>query len=316
MRPTAAVAAPLRRATIRAILRSNVNPPEANAEPVPPVVAAAPLPVPAPVMSTARAALRILGETALYRVRKHEANNLLGTLSLLLARGAPLSDLVLRTLFAAVLNLLVYLLNDLGDVQLDLATPGKDRGKTEFLRQHRPAAWLALGTMFAVLVVVGLLHSWLLCAAAVGTTAIVGAYTFWLKRQPFVDVGLMLLCGFSVTLCGVREADLSRSLMLAGFLGLVSACFQVLQVTRDVEADRTAGVRTTAAVLGPRGAAWLFRGLTVATAASAFLGPRSLAGLGLALALLLPVDPRRAARSWDLARVLFGAVWIAMLVGV
>ncbi|HEY3358244.1 MAG TPA: UbiA family prenyltransferase [Polyangia bacterium] len=269
----------------------------------------------APRVSLGRAALRILGDTALYRIRKHEANNLIATLSLLIARGAPLGDLLVRTAFAALLNLLVYLLNDLGDVELDLTTPGKDRRKTEFLHQHRAAALVAMGAIFAVLVVVGLLHSPLLVAAAVASTAIVAVYTFWLKRRPFVDVGLMAVCGFTMTLCGVREADLARSLVLAGFLGLISANFQVLQVTRDVVADQAAGLRTTAAVLGARWAGLFFRGLTVLTAAYALLVTRSYAGLGLVVVLFLPVSAARAARTWDAARVLFGAVYLAMLLG-
>lgn len=263
-----------------------------------------------------RAALRVLGETAAYRIRKHEANNLAGTVSLLVARGATLPDLALRTAFAALLNLLVYLLNDLGDVELDLGTPGKDRRKTEFLRQHRRAALVALVSIFVVLLAVALLHAPVLVAALVASSALVGVYTFWLKRLPLVDVALMGVCGFTMTLCGVREGDLWRSLTLAGFLGLVSASFQVLQVVRDVAADRAAGLRTTAAVLGLRGAGLLFRGLTLVLAAYAFFVVHSYAAVGVLLALALPVDPTRATRTWDLARLLFGAAWIAMLLGV
>jgi 4-hydroxybenzoate polyprenyltransferase len=263
-----------------------------------------------------RAAVRIVAEAAVYRIRKHEAGNLFGTVSLLVARGATIPELVVRTTFAAVLNLFIYLLNDLYDVRLDIASPDKERGKSEFLARHRRAAAFALALMFAVLLAMGLLHARILVIALLVNVALDFVYSGWLKRVPFVDVVLNAAWGFSMTLCGVLERDLRVSLPLAGFMGLVAACFEVIQVTRDEPADRAAGLRTTGTLLGPGGCRWLFRALAVGTGAYAVLLLHSWATLALLLALLLPLEPGRASRSWDLARVLFGLVWIALLLRV
>jgi 4-hydroxybenzoate polyprenyltransferase len=279
-------------------------------------VPAPPASAPAAPASLPWAALRVVGDAAIYRIRRHEANNLLGTLSLLVARGATLTELGVRGFFAILLNLFIYLLNDLFDARLDLESPGKDRAKTEFLVRHRRAAITALAALFLIMLGIAVAHSWILVVALGVNVALDFVYSGWLKRWPFVDLLLTGAWGFSMTLVGVLERDLAVSLSLAGYLGLVSACFQVIQATRDEPADRAAGLRTTANLLGARGARWLFRGLTVATAVYAMALLGSYAAPALLLALLLPLDPARAARSWDLARVLFGVVWLALLLGV
>ncbi|MBI5480675.1 MAG: UbiA family prenyltransferase [Deltaproteobacteria bacterium] len=263
-----------------------------------------------------RAAVRILVEAAVYRIRKHEAGNLLGTVSLLIARGATIPELAVRTTFAGILNLFIYLFNDLFDVRLDLASPGKDPTKSEFLSRHRRAAAFALALMFVVLLAMALLHARILVVALLVCVALDFIYSGWLKRVAFVDVVLNAAWGFSMTLCGVLERDLAHSLKLAGFLGLVAACFEVIQVIRDAPTDRAAGLRTTGTVLGTRGSRWLFRVLALGTGAYAVALLHSWAALALVLALLLPLAPARASRTWDLARVLFGLVWIALLLRV
>jgi 4-hydroxybenzoate polyprenyltransferase len=279
----------------------------------PPAAAAAASPAPVPLL---RAALRIVVEAAVYRIRKHEAGNLFGTVSLLVARGATIPELAVRTTFAAILNLWIYLLNDLYDVRLDLDSPGKERGKSEFLARHRRAAAFALALMLVVLLAMAVLHSRILVVALLANVALDFVYSGWLKRVPFVDVVLNAAWGFSMTLCGVLERDLHVSLKLAGFMGLVAACFEVIQVIRDEPADRAAGLRTTGTVLGTGGSRWLFRALALGTAAYAVVLLHSWAALALLLALVLPLAPARAARSWDLARVLFALVWIALLLRV
>jgi 4-hydroxybenzoate polyprenyltransferase len=161
-----------------------------------------------------------------------------------------------------------------------------------------------------------LLHARILLVALLVTVVLDFVYSGWLKRVPFVDVVLNAGFGFFMTLCGVLERDLSVSLRLAGFMGLVATCFQVIQVMRDEPADRAAGVRTTGTVLGTRGSRWLFRGLALGTGAYAVVLLHSYAAVALVLALLLPLAPERASRSWDLARVLFGLVWLALLLRV
>jgi len=260
--------------------------------------------------------VQVAVDAAVYRIQRREAANLLATMSLLFFRGATVTEFVLRTTSAALLNLFIYLFNDLCDVELDLKAPSKDRAKTTFLFEHRQAAKVALGVLFFVLFAMALFGGRILLYALFVNVGLDLLYSLWLKRVPLVDIVLTAMWGFSMTLCGVLERDIPHALLLAGYLGLVSACFEVIQVIRDEPSDRQAGLRTTGTVLGVKGATWLFRMLALGTGAYAVGGLGSVAGYALVLGVVLPLDPERASRSWDLARGLFGAVWLALLVGV
>ena len=62
-------------------------------------------------------ALRILFDVVVFRLRRLEMANLAGAVSVMLALRLPVSDVVLRTGFALLLNVLAYLTNDYYDLE-------------------------------------------------------------------------------------------------------------------------------------------------------------------------------------------------------
>lgn len=257
-----------------------------------------------------RAALRIVGDVAVYRLRRLEMANLGGAVTIGLVLGLAPGDLALRVAVAVVLNLLVYLNNDYYDVGQDLTATGRDRARTEFLAAHRAEALLAQGALAVVMLGLAAIAGgglWLVAATGAGICA---AYSARLKRVPFLDVLAMIAWGGVMPLVGA-PADRLVGWLMAGQLALFSGVFESMQVRRDWAEDRDAGVRTTAVVLGPRRTAWLTRGLVAVAAlyAAAVLHPIA-AGLA-AVALALPVTDD-AAKDWTRMKVLLGVTWLVI----
>lgn len=258
---------------------------------------------------------RLLSDALIYRLRRREANNLAATISLLIAFGFPWWELLLRAAFAVGLNAYVYLMNDVFDIALDLGSASKDRGKVRFLAEHRSSALAALCVTGALLLGVALAHSVFLTAVFAVNAVLIVVYSGWLKRLPVVDVLAMVAWGATMTLVGVDPAR-ALAWKLVGLLALLSGCYEVIQVIRDEPGDRDSGLLTTAVLLGPDRAAWLFRGLALASAVLGVSLIGSWIPAALAVAVVLPLSPQRAERSWDRARLLFGAVWLGLLVQV
>jgi 4-hydroxybenzoate polyprenyltransferase len=259
------------------------------------------------------AAIRIIWEALLYRVKRREMNNALTTTSLMIAFHLAWGDVAFRAGYAIVLNVYVYLMNDYFDVELDLASPQKDQAKARYLADHRAAAVGALGGLGALLLGGALAHSRLLVIAFGANSLILFVYSAWLKRKPMVDVVTMGLWGVSMALVGLPATSSALGWRLIGLLGLLCSCFEVIQVVRDEPGDRVTQIVTTAVLLGVRRAAWLFRALVVLGAAYGCAALRSPVPAALLLAVTLPLTPERADRTWDLCRGLFGVVWGGVL---
>lgn len=262
-------------------------------------------------VSPAAAAWRIAADVAIYRLRKREAGNLVTSLTLALALGLPAADLAWRAAFGALLNLFVYLVNDVFDVAIDLAAPGRDSARTRFLAAHLPAARALCVGLALALAAAGALHSTGLLVTALVNTAVIVAYSGLLKHRPVADIASMGLWGVTMAMAGF-PLDSAAGWRLAGLLGLLSTVTEAVQVVRDEPSDRAAGVRTTAVVFGHEAAARAARGLMVLAAGYAAVAIHP-AGAVLALGVLVPLDPARAVRSWDALRVLFGVTWLALL---
>lgn len=260
------------------------------------------------------AALRIVRDVLAYRLRRLEMANLVAAGSLLLALRAPPEEVVARSTFALLLNVLAYLTNDYYDVHRDLAA-GRDEAKTLFLRDHAAealAAQIALAVALAVLAL-----AWdpsLLVAGAAGA-GLCWAYSAKWKATPWADVVSMAAWGAAMPLAGVRLGD-AVGLLLVGQLAWFSACFETLQVLRDRREDAEAGLRTTAVVLGDRGTARLARLLAVGCATYATLTLHAALGPAIAVAAVLPIDPSRTEQHWTRVRLIFGVVWLALLASI
>jgi len=259
-----------------------------------------------------RAPLRIIAETLWYRVRRREANNFLTTLSLMAALKLSWPDILYRGVFALLLNIYVYLINDYCDVEIDLSSADKDRKKAAFLKEHRSAAKAALVSLALVLGIAGILHSSVLFACFIANTVIVYSYSARLKRMPYLDVIAMILCGVSMSLAAIPQNSIIAYKYL-GVLGLICAAFEVVQVIRDEPEDRRAGIRTTAVRLGTFNARLIFVFLTLSVTAYAYFLIHSLAGLLFLPALAVPLTPKNASRAWDILRLIFGIAWLLMM---
>ncbi len=258
------------------------------------------------------AALRILGDTAAYRLRKREAGNLVTTATLAVALGLPGGDIAWRVAYAVALNLFVYVVNDLFDVAIDLQAPGRDVGRTRFLADNLRAGWVGTIALGLALGVAAALRSVDMFVAYAVNVALIVAYSRVLKRQPIVDLVAMAAWGVTMAMVGFPLAS-RDGWVLAGLLGCLCAVTESVQVIRDEASDRAAGVRTTAAVLGAARAALLARALIVGSAAYAALLLHRYVGLVLLGALAVPLAPARIERSWDTLRVLFGITWLVLL---
>jgi 4-hydroxybenzoate polyprenyltransferase len=256
------------------------------------------------------AALRILLDVIVFRVRRLEMANLAGAVAIMAVLRLPLGEALVRTLFAVVLNALVYLNNDYVDVDLDAQTPDKDRTKVMFLQAHKRQALLLQWALFAVLVAIAAVAPGLWLALALGAGVCI-AYSKWLKHVPGLDVLAMGVWGFAMPLCGA-PLDRSLGLLLALQLGLMSAVFETIQVIRDYDADRAAGVRTTAVVLGKPASLWLARGLMLASALYAALVLHPLAGVIAAGALLVPLRESAVDSYWTRIKLISGVAWLCI----
>jgi 4-hydroxybenzoate polyprenyltransferase len=255
---------------------------------------------------------RILVDAAAYRVRKREGGNLVTSMTLAAALALPWADVAWRFGFGLLLNLFVYLLNDCFDVRIDLLAPGRDRGRTEFLAGHARTGWAAVAILAAALAALGAAHSPGLFLAFAATAAVVAAYSALLKRRPVVDLLAMGAWGITMALVGF-PVDSPAGWRLAGLLGVLCIVTEAVQVVRDEPSDRAAGLRTTAVALGVPATAWIARATIVAAAAYACLFLHRWIGLALLLGAFVPLDPPRAARSWDVLRAVFGLAWLALL---
>ncbi|HVU01965.1 MAG TPA: UbiA family prenyltransferase [Polyangiaceae bacterium] len=260
------------------------------------------------------AALRIVVDVAVYRLARLEMANLVATVALLVALRTPTDALLARSGFALVLNLFSYLNNDYLDVDRDLRA-GRASDKTRFLAEHRSAALAAQLGFLAALVGFALLYDPGLLVGVTFGAGLCALYSRWLKRLPFVDVLAMAAWGVGMTSVAFPLGS-RLGWLLAGELGLFSAVFETIQVVRDHDADRAAGITTTAVFLGPRRAETLARLLVVASGAYGALFLHQIFGaIPLAAAL---VPPRRMppARYWTVVRLVFATSLLGILAAV
>jgi 4-hydroxybenzoate polyprenyltransferase len=209
------------------------------------------------------------------------------------------------------MNLLIYLNNDYNDIDADLASPKTDKDKTLFLHANRGAAVFVQIAMAAMLAAVGVAGGpGLLIAIAAGALPVV-LYSTKIKGVPYVDVFMALLCGTTLMLVAF-PIDRLLGWCLALQLGLFTACFQVMHLIRDRDADGAFGIRTTAVRLGVERSVWLNRALALLASGFAVCVLHRWAGLPLLLAVVLPHQPGQADRYWNRVRVIFGLGWLVL----
>lgn len=259
--------------------------------------------------------VKILLDVAVFRLRRFEMANIGGALAIAVACHLSWVEIGYRGLFAFLLNLLVYLNNDWYDLDDDLASAGKDQTKNAYLAKHPRAAVVAQLGLLAALLVMALTWGGGLLVALLAGGGVCWAYSAGLKRLPIFDVLAMIAWGVAMPLVGLAPGH-PEGWLLLGQLGLFSGVFESIQVMRDRDADQTAGVRTTAVVLGLERARMLTRALMII--AGLYAGAMFswwIAPLPIVAALLpmpTPDDPHDSIGGyWNRVRIVLGLTLLA-----
>ncbi len=261
------------------------------------------------------AAVKIVWDVLVFRLRKLEMANLAGAVAITLVLRLPPEDVLVRALFAGLLNVLVYLNNDYLDVAIDAEAPDKDPAKVAFLRDHMGAAIGAQLVLLLILAAIGWMHSrGLLVVLALGG-GICWAYSARLKHTALLDVLAMAAWGVVMPLCGA-PLDSALGIALALQLGLMSAVFEPIQTMRDHRADSALGIRTTAVVLGVPSTLRLTRALMLVCALYAALVLHPVAGAVAVVAIAVPLrdaegGPEPVERFWTRIKLVYGLAWLA-----
>ena len=238
--------------------------------------------------------------------------NLASSLTIMVAVGVGATDVAVRMLFAALLNVAVYLTNDIYDIDADLASEHKDRAKAVFLAAHRREARMAQAVPVAIMAALGAAWSPGLLVTIAFAALVCWAYSAKLKHVAFVDVPTIALCGIAGSMVAF-PLDRSLGWTLAGQLGLFAACFQTVQMVRDHDDDASFGTVTTAVRLGVRRAVVLQRVLLTSSAVYAMLFIHRWIGVAMLLAPLLPLRAGEADRHWNRIRGVLGLAWLAII---
>ncbi|MFO7563624.1 MAG: UbiA family prenyltransferase [Enhygromyxa sp.] len=254
--------------------------------------------------------IKILLDVAVFRLRRFEMANIAGALAIATACHLSWIEIGFRAGFAFLLNLLVYLNNDWYDLADDLAATGKDQRKNSYLAEHPRAAVVAQLGLLGLLIALALCWGGGLLLALIAGAGVCWAYSAGLKRVPVLDVLAMIAWGMAMPLVGLAPGH-PEGWLLLGQLGLFSGVFESIQVIRDHDADKAAGVRTTAVVLGLERARWLARALMIASALYAglcfswWIAPLPI------LAALVPLRLDEVDRYWNRVRMVLGLAFVA-----
>ena len=161
-------------------------------------------------------------------MRPHQwVKNLFVVAPLVFAKGLDEPDLVVRAALAFIVFSMaasaVYVLNDLADVEADRAHPVKRKRPIASGALPEGRARLAIGALAALACAGALLLGWKVLVVVVAYFALQLAYTFWLKRVPYVDV-LCIAAGFELrVLCGTFALDVPPTIYLLVVTFLLSA---------------------------------------------------------------------------------------------
>lgn len=256
-------------------------------------------------------AARIIRDVLVYRLRKLEMANLVAAVAIMVTLRLPLPDILIRTVFAALLNLLAYLNNDYCDIDRDLAS-GRESEKTRFLAGHRATARRAQLALVTLLSVLALAYRPELLVAVLAGGGICWAYSARLKEIPYADILAMTVWGVAMTLVAFPFDD-PVGWALVCQLGLFSSVFETIQVLRDHDDDRADDVTTTAVRLGPVRTLWLARAFMVVAAAYGILMLHRFLAVLMLAAPLVPFTPADVERYWTRVRLIFGLTWLAIL---
>jgi 4-hydroxybenzoate polyprenyltransferase len=255
---------------------------------------------------------KLLRDAIVDRLRRMEANSLVTNFLLLAAFHFPFLDFAVRMLVTFVLNTLVYFINDFIDVEIDLAAENKDHRKALYIQRHKKTAFALIVCLSAGLILSTLFYSRSVCFGVILALWVIFLYTDYFKNMPFLDVFGCFVWGVAMAWAAIPDFS-AQGVRLILLIGLFTACFEIVQCVKDYEFDKKFQLRTTPIVIGIPKAFWLLRALLVAASLYAVF----VLGFKLGFLLLLPIFFRTDQRMeiyWMKLRVVFGVVWLALMV--
>jgi 4-hydroxybenzoate polyprenyltransferase len=257
------------------------------------------------------AGLKIVAGVVAYRLRKLEMANMAAAGSMAVALHLDVLDVIVRVVFAFLLNALVYLNNDYIDVAIDLQSGGKDNAKSRYLAANMKAALWAQLMMLGVLAVVAYFWDPGLLVPLIAGGGICWWYSAKLKHSPPWDIVAMMIWGVTMPLVGSPATSL-LGWALALQLGFFSGVFETIQVMRDADEDAKEGVRTTGVVLGTHKAGLLARALMVLSTIYAALVLHPIAAGITLVALFIPCRDDRIEQYWTRVKLVYGIAWLML----
>lgn len=257
------------------------------------------------------AALKIVAGTVAYRLKKLEMANMAAAGSMAVALRLGVVDIIVRVVFAFLLNALVYLNNDYIDVAIDLQSTGKDNEKSRYLAANMKAALWAQLMMLGALAVMAWFWDPGLMVPLVAGGGICWWYSAKLKHSPPWDIVAMMIWGVTMPLVG-SPADNLLGWALALQLGFFSGVFETIQVMRDADEDAKEGVRTTGVMLGKQKSGVLARALMVLSTIYAALVLHPIAAAITLVALFIPCPDDRIEQYWTRVKLVYGVAWLML----
>jgi 1,4-dihydroxy-2-naphthoate octaprenyltransferase len=219
--------------------------------------------------------------------------------------------LALGTIVVVLVHVITHYVNDAEDVETDersdpTAFTGGSRAIQRGLvtpgRLLRVSA--ALGVATAAIAAFELARGDRVAAALYLAILFFGyAYSgrpFMLGRRGLSEVDAALVMGVLVPLAGAHAAGgINRATWAAAGVLFVETVFaRLCTAFPDLDADRETGKRTIPAIVGARGSVWVFAAVGLLVA-----------GVGLALAPLLPSPAWQRARALGVALAALGGAW-------
>ena len=255
---------------------------------------------------------RLLSDAIIDRLKRWEANSLFTNFLLLLAFHFGFLHIVIRMAVTFFLNVLVYFINDVIDVDIDLANETKNHAKALYIKENQRIAFALIVCMSAALLLLTLLYSKSVCFGVIMALLIIFLYTDYFKKMAYFDLIGCFIWGISMAWPAIPDFSF-RGIQLILLIGIFTASFEVVQCIKDYESDKRCNLRTTPIVIGIPRAFLLARTLFVLAALYTVFVLGEIQGILLVIPVFFGTE-QKMETYWMKLRVVYGVVWLTIMV--
>ena len=255
---------------------------------------------------------KLLSQAIVDRLKRREANSLLTNLMLLVSFHFGFVHILIRLAVTFFLNVLVYFINDFIDVEIDLANKEKDHAKALYIKKHKRTAFALIVCSSALFLMLTLLYSKSVCFGVILALLIIFLYTDYFKKMAYFDVIGCFVWGISMAWAAIPDFSL-QGIKLILLIGIFTASFEVVQCIKDYDSDKQSDLTTTPIVIGIPNAFLLVRSLFALSMVYTVFILHEIQGVFLLIPIFFSSDQKMDA-YWMKLRVVFGLVWISIMV--